>query len=112
MATLPDQYPHPVPTWDHHAFWDACRRHELRIQRCADCKVYRFQPRAYCPECRSNRADWVETSGMGTVHTYTICHPPVLPAFEDKVPYNAVVVELDEGPFMVSNLADCDNDDI
>jgi uncharacterized OB-fold protein len=50
--------------------------------------------------------------GTGTVASYTICYPPVLPAFADRVPYNAVVVQLDEGPFMVSNLLDVDNDAI
>jgi len=51
-------------------------------------------------------------NGTGTVASFTICHPPVLPAFADRVPYNAVVVQLDEGPFMVSNLVDIDNDAI
>ena len=46
------------------------------------------------------------------VASYTIVHPPVLPAFAERVPYNAVVVELDEGPFMVSNLVDVSNDDL
>ena len=50
--------------------------------------------------------------GTGTVASFTICYPPVLPAFTDRVPYNAVVVQLDEGPFMVSNLVDVDNDAI
>jgi uncharacterized protein len=50
--------------------------------------------------------------GTGTVASFTICYPPVLPAFADRVPYNAVVVQLDEGPFLVSNLVDIDNDAI
>ena len=48
--------------------------------------------------------------GTGTVASFTICYPPVLPAFADRVPYNAVVVQLDEGPFMVSNLVDIENE--
>ena len=50
--------------------------------------------------------------GTGTVASFTLCYPPVLPAFAERVPYNAVVVQLDEGPFMVSNLVDIDNDAI
>lgn len=50
--------------------------------------------------------------GTGTVASFTICHPPVLPAFADRVPYNAVVVQLDEGPFLVSNLVDVPNEAI
>jgi uncharacterized OB-fold protein len=46
------------------------------------------------------------------VYSFTICDPPVLPAFAAKVPYNVVVVELDEGPFIVSNLVDCENEEI
>jgi uncharacterized protein len=105
-------HPRPVPTPDHAEFWAACRRHQLRIQQCRDCRAFRFHPRPVCPECRSRAFDWTEVSGRATVHTYTICHPPVLPAFADDVPYNAVVVQLEEGPFMVSNLVDCANDDI
>ena len=104
--------PRPPSLWDSYEFWDACLRHELRIQRCRDCKAFRFQPRPYCPECQSGAFEWEQVTGRGVVHTYTICHPPVLPAFADRVPYNTVVVELAEGPFMVSNLVDCANDDI
>lgn len=50
--------------------------------------------------------------GTGTLVSFTICHPPVLPAFAERVPYNAVVVQLDEGPFIVSNLVDVANEDL
>jgi hypothetical protein len=46
------------------------------------------------------------------VHSWTICHPPVLPGYADRAPYNAVVVRLDEGIFLVSNLVECDDDAI
>ncbi len=51
-------------------------------------------------------------SGRGTVWSFTICHPPVLPAFAERVPYNVVVIGLEEGPFLVSNLVDCPDDEI
>ena len=105
-------HPHPVPTLDSAPFWDWCRRHELRLQRCAECGTWRFHPRPRCPSCRSSAHEWSPTSGRGTVYTFTICHPPVLPAFAGRVPYNAVVVRLDEGPFMVSNLVECSNEEI
>ena len=104
MAVIREDYPKPVPSWDNYEFWAACQRHELRIQRCTDCGEYRFQPRPYCPACQSRSFEWPLISGKGTVYTYTISYPPVLPAFEAKTPFNAVVVQLDEGPFMVSNL--------
>ena len=98
--------PRPVPDVDNAPFWAGCRDHELRLQRCADCGTVRFPPRPRCHECRSAAATWEVMSGRGVVHTFTICHPPVLPAYADRVPYNVVVVELDEGPFIVSNLID------
>jgi uncharacterized OB-fold protein len=55
---------------------------------------------------------WQRVGGRGVVWSFTICHPPVLPAFAGAVPYNAVVVRLEEGVFLVSNLIDCANDDI
>jgi uncharacterized OB-fold protein len=104
--------PHPVPSLDSAPFWEWCRRHELRLQRCLACGAWRFHPRPRCPRCRSADHEWARASGRGRVHTFTICHPPVLPAFADRVPYNAVVVRLDEGPFMVSNLVECANEEI
>jgi uncharacterized OB-fold protein len=102
--------PHPVPDVDNAPFWAGCHDHELRLQRCGDCGTVRFPPRPRCHECRSADAAWEVMSGRGVVHTFTICHPPVLPAYADRVPYNVVVVELDEGPYLVSNLVDGEPD--
>jgi uncharacterized protein len=107
-----DDFPRPDPGPTDAPFWEWCRRHELRLQRCDDCGAFRHHPRPRCPECRSAAATWTPVRGTGTVASYTICYPPVLPAFADRVPYNAVVVQLDEGPFMVSNLLGVENDAI
>ena len=99
--------PVPVPNPDNAGFWDACRRGELRVQRCAHCRAWRHHPRPMCPQCGSRDYEWALTSGRGVVHTFTIVHRPTLPAFEPALPYNVVAVRLDEGVFMVSNLVDC-----
>ena len=104
--------PTPVPNADNAGFWDGCRRGELRLQRCRDCGAYRHHPRPMCPACHSLAHDWVRSSGRGTIYSFTIAHRPTLPAFEDHLPYNVVVIELEEGVFMVSNLVDCRNEDI
>ena len=90
-------------------FWEFCRRHELRIQRCAVCGLHRYHPRPRCPNCRSAGFEWSKCDGRGQVHSFTVCYPPVLSSFEDRSPYNVVVVELAEGPFIVSNLIDINN---
>lgn len=98
--------PYPVPNPDNQGFWDACRRGELRLQRCLGCGAWRHHPRPMCPACHSLDYEWALASGRGVVHTFTIVHRPTLPAFEDQLPYNVIVVRLEEGPLMVSNLVD------
>lgn len=111
-AARTTRLPPSFARWDSFEFWEACLAHELRLQRCLGCERFRYQPRPFCPWCRSPDHEWAAVSGRGTVYTYTICHPPVLPQFADRVPFNAIVVELEEAPFMVSNLVDCDDDAI
>ncbi len=106
------EFPRPAPTGDHAVYWEWLRRGELRLQRCASCGEWRFHPRPRCPACRSPEHTWERVRGQAEVASWTVCHPPVLPAFADRVPYNAVVVALAEGPFMVSNLVGVANDDL
>ncbi|RMF20915.1 MAG: hypothetical protein D6760_10560 [Deltaproteobacteria bacterium] len=81
-------------------------RHELAIQRCAQCKRLRFPPRPMCPFCQSTEHAWEAMSGRGKVWSFVVPHPPLLPAFKELSPYNVIVVELDEDPTirMVGNL--------
>lgn len=102
--------PTPVPNPDNQGFWDACARRELRLQRCTACGTWRHHPRPMCPRCHSFDYEWARASGRGVVHTFTVVHRPTLPAFEDRLPYNVIVVRLEEGVFMVSNLVDADID--
>jgi len=105
-------FPRPAPTGDHETYWDWLRGGELRLQRCSSCGHWRFHPRPRCPKCRSAEHTWQQVSGQARVASWTVCHPPVLPAFADRAPYNAIVVELAEGPFMVSNLLGVANEDL
>jgi len=104
----------PVPEFDDVTtpFWEAAARHELVLQTCSSCGVVRHPPRPVCPSCLSWESTWKPASGRGTVWSWVVAHPPVLPAFADKAPYNVVVVELDEGVRMVGNLLDVSNDEI
>ena len=107
-----ENYPRPADDADSREFWEFCRLHELRLQRCTACGLHRHHPRPRCPNCQSANFEWAQCSGSGHVHSFTICYPPVLSAFEDRTPYNVVVIELAEGPFMVSNFVDIDNDEL
>lgn len=89
--------PLPRPDDASEPYWQGCREGELRIQRCGACGHLRFPPRPMCPCCNSFRAGFVPVSGRGHVYSYVICHPPLLPAFQERAPLLVVLVELEEG---------------
>jgi uncharacterized OB-fold protein len=79
-------------------FWQGTARGELLVQTCTDCGRRRLPPRPMCPACRSLRLEWVALSGRGTIWSFVIAHPPLLPAYQALAPYNVVTVALDEEP--------------
>jgi uncharacterized OB-fold protein len=79
-------------------FWAGCARGELLVQRCGACDAPRFPPRPMCPRCRSVEVRWAPVAGRGTIWSYVVPHPPLLPAYAELAPYNVVVVTLDEDP--------------
>jgi uncharacterized protein len=79
-------------------FWAGTARGELLVQECASCGAKRMPPRPMCPACRSTETTWSPTSGRGAVWSFIVPHPPLLPAYADLAPYNAIVVALDEDP--------------
>jgi len=81
-------------------FWEGCARGELLVQACASCGLRRMPPRPMCPRCRSLEIRWEPTSGRGRVWSFIVLHPPLLPAFAEVAPYNAVIVELEEDPLI------------
>lgn len=86
----------PHPDEDGAPFWEACGRAELRIQACTECGRLRFPPRPFCPWCRSDSSEWRLMSGRGTLWSFVVTHPPLLPAYQELAPYNVCVVALDE----------------
>jgi uncharacterized OB-fold protein len=97
---LPEVTPEMTP------FWEAARRHELVVQRCRGCGTHRFPARDLCSRCLGRDAEWVRVSGRGTLFSYAVMHQVYHPAFADRVPYAVVVVELDCGARLLSNVPD------
>lgn len=100
--------PVPVPTPETRPFWDGCAAGELRIQRCLDCRRPYFYPRTVCPSCGSVNVEWFTASGRATLYSYVINHRPAR-GFEDEGPYAIAVVELEEGPRMMTNIVGLPN---
>ena len=94
--------PLPKPTPTSQPFWDAARRHQLSLQRCAACKKFIYYPRERCPHCFSDKLGWESVSGRGKVYSYTVVRRASSRAFGE--PYVLAIVELDEGPRMTTNI--------
>lgn len=105
-------FPAPVPGEDNQPFWDALKRGELLLQECTSCGAVQHPPRAMCAECGSFERGWRRASGRGTVYSYIVTHQPIHPAYQGFTPYAVVLVELEEGPRMTTNLVDVPHDQI
>jgi hypothetical protein len=87
-------------------FLEGARMGELRMQRCVDTGRIVFPPRATSPWGGRRAPEWVAVSGRGTIWSFVVPHPPLLPQFGDVAPYNVILVALNEDPTarLVGNL--------
>ncbi len=104
--------PLPIADMDSKEFWDGCRRHELLLQRCKQCKGYHYPPAPVCPSCFSTDVVWEKVSGKGEVYTFIIVRRALNPDWEPEVPYVVAVIELNEGVRMMSNIVGCRPEDV
>jgi uncharacterized OB-fold protein len=88
-------------------FFEAARRKELVVQRCRGCGALRFPARDRCSACLAREADWAPVSGRGKIFSLAVMHQVYHPGFASEVPYAVVLVELDEGPRLISNVVGC-----
>lgn len=105
-------FPAPLITPDTEPFWRGCREGALLLQRCSACGEVRYPPRPMCPACNSMESAWTPASGRGTLFSYTVTHQALTPSLAGKVPHIIVLVELEEGVRMTSNLVDCPPDGV
>jgi uncharacterized OB-fold protein len=105
---------HPVPMppiiWDNMGYWEGINRHELVFQRCKECGTWRHPPRPVCPKCRSFEKEWAPSTGKGTVYSCVTYQESPHPGF--KAPYSVVLVEMEEGVRLVSNMVDIKSEEI
>ena len=94
----------PEPSAVSAPFWAATQRHQLVMQRCESCHRLVWYPRFICPHCGEFSLRWEQQSGHGVIHAVSVHHRAAHPAFADRVPYSVVLVDLDEGARMMSNV--------
>ena len=102
--------PLPKPTEVSQPFWDGCARGELLYQRCYACRAAIFDPAVRCRFCGSDKVAWERSAGRGAVYSWSVVWRPQSPAFH--VPYAAVIVDMDEGYQIISNVIGCEPDDV
>ncbi|NKB39118.1 MAG: hypothetical protein GKR93_18455 [Gammaproteobacteria bacterium] len=98
----------PRPSPETAVYWDACREHKLMIQQCHSCNHFQFYPRIMCTQCMSSEVNWVQASGKAEVLSFTIVRHPVSKAYAEETPYVVALIQLSEGPTLMSNVIECD----
>ena len=93
-----------VPSEDSTPFWAAAKEHRLALQKCGTCGSFRFPPAPLCPECTAMGGDWTDLKGRGKVFSFVVFHRAYHPSFEGDLPYAVALVELEEGPRLISNI--------
>lgn len=96
--------PLPAPDADSQAYWQGLRQGKLLLQHCADCHHVQFYQQAICRACGGERLEHRAASGRGTLHSFSVVHRAPGPAFKQDCPYAVLLVELEEGPRMISSL--------
>ena len=101
---MSEAIPVPEPSSVSAPFWAATENRELAMQRCDSCDQLVWYPRLVCPHCGGFALTWERLSGRGVVYASSVHHRPAHPAFADRVPYSVVLVDLDEGVRIMSNV--------
>lgn len=99
------ELPKPDITDLNRPYWDGLREGRLRVQRCG-CGHAWLPARRECPSCLRDGARWEDCSGRGSVLSWVVYHTAYHPAFESRLPYHVALVELDEGPRLLSRVLD------
>jgi uncharacterized OB-fold protein len=104
--------PLPKPTPWSKFFWDSCKEEKLCVQRCNACKKNIFYPKLYCPFCLSSDLTWIRASGKGRIYSYMVVYAYQPTEFQEDVPYVVAVIDLEEGVRMMSNIVDCNPEEV
>ena len=97
-------FPQPEPTPLSQPYWDALRAGRLTFQRCSHCGHAWLPARAECPNCLRAEWAWADASGEGKLVSWVIYHHAYHEAFKARLPYNVALVELSEGPRLITNI--------
>ena len=101
--------PSPI-TPEAQPYWDGLKENKLMLPKCDDCGKPFFYPRVLCPNCHSRNISWMQASGRGKLYSFQIAHRSLNRAFKVELPCVMAMIELEEGPRMMSNLINIEPD--
>ena len=96
--------PVPSPAPESVPYWEAAKQHRLELPRWNSCRRFWFPPSQSCPHCLAADFSFAPVSGRGKVFSFVTYHRVYHPAFEQEVPYVVALVELEEGPRLLTNI--------
>jgi uncharacterized OB-fold protein len=107
----------PLPDVDRELgapFWESARRHELRIQRCQECRRWIWYPQHLCYECNSANLGWEAIGGKGTVYSFIVVRHGLHPYFATRLPIAVALVSLDDAPYvrLTANILECPPEEV
>ena len=105
MSQMERTYSDPDINMETAVYWESAKNGKLLVKTCKACGKLHYYPRTICPHCLSSDTDWVEASGKGTIYTYSVMR-------RTETPYVIAYVKLEEGVTMLSNIVECDVDDV
>jgi len=110
---MSDPKPRPAPRADpeSEAYWSATLEGRLVVQRCTGCGHHQLYARAHCLRCRGP-VDWVPATGRGTIYSYTVIRQNFSRSFKHLLPYVVALVDLEEGPRLMTNVVGCEPGDV
>ena len=111
-GTFPSMMQDPFADELTQPFWDAAAEGRLTAPQCTVCGTFVLPPQPFCFECQSQAFAWVDLPGTGTVYTYTVVRHPTHFAFTDRIPYAIALVELAEGPWLITGITGCPPDEV
>jgi uncharacterized OB-fold protein len=101
--------PSPI-TPEAQPYWDGLKENKLMLPKCDDCGKPFFYPRVLCPNCHSRNISWMQASGRGKLYSFQIAHRSLNRAFKVELPCVMAMIELEEGPRVMSNLINIEPD--
>jgi len=106
--TAPASLPMPPSEAQSQPFWDAVSNRQLVFQHCAACGNAWLPARSECPQCLSEEPVWLQSSGRARLVSWVVYHRAFNAAFAERLPYTVAIVELEEGPRMITNIVGAD----